>query len=383
MCHINIAKPRFVPSRLFAGLVLCLLLPAVSSYAAERDKLSAAASSYVYVGAYDGTTGSIAGFAVAADGSTQTIPGSPFSLPSFSLVASGNHLFGEDMQNIASYDVGSNGALSETSVVNGLAYIQYPQGQIVSALNVDRAGRVLNSVDTCGSCNSEVLPWAIGADGQLSYMSSPTLQDGPAKWQGVMTFSPDDHFAYTPIAQDFGMLRRNANGTLAFIHPGPVYAPPLPNPQEQVCNISTVSASVQGFVTLSWYGGGLGCNDNGYILGNYTVGSNGGLNFVPGSQIAPAVHENAMAFDPSGTYLAVAGNGIQVLQLHSNGTMSVLSAPVQVQGLNYVLWDSANHVFALGDSLYIFNFNGQGLTQAPGSPYSIANPVGLAVVANQ
>ncbi|HEY1731493.1 MAG TPA: hypothetical protein VGG15_07080, partial [Terriglobales bacterium] len=154
---------------------------------------------------------------------------------------------------------------------------------------------------------------------------------------------------------------------------------PLPNPQEQVCNVNTVSASSQGFVTLGWYGGGLGCN-NGYILGSYTVGSNGGLNFVPGSQITPAVHENAMAFDPSGTYLALAGNGIQVLKLRSNGSMSVLGAPVQVQGLNYVLWDNANHLYAVSDRLYIFNFNGQTLTQAPGSPYPIANPVSLAVV---
>jgi hypothetical protein len=220
----------------------------------------------------------------------------------------------------------------------------------------------------------------VGADGQLSYISSPTLQDGPAKWQGVLTFSVDDHFAYTPITQDFGTVQRNSNGRLTWIRPGVVASPPLPNPQQQVCNINTVAASAKGYMTLAWYGGGLGCNAGGYVLGNYTVASNGALNFVQGSQVTPTVRENAMAFDTTGTYLAIAGNGIEILQVRANGSMSVLGAPVQVQGLNYVMWDNANHVYAVGDSLYIFNFNGQTLTQAPGSPHAIANPVSLAVV---
>jgi hypothetical protein len=112
---------------------------------------------------------------------------------------------------------------------------------------------------------------------------------GPAKWQGVMTFSPDNRYAYTPIAQGFGFLQRNSNGTLTWINPGFAYAPPLSNLQLQVCNINTVAASTQGYVTLAWYGGGPGCNAGGYILGNYTVRSDGGLSLVPGSGVTPQV----------------------------------------------------------------------------------------------
>jgi hypothetical protein len=149
MRHSDFANLQSVAFRLFSSVVLCFLMTATFGYAADRSNLAAVASAYVYVGSLNGSADSITGFAVAADGSVQPIPGSPFSLPSFSLIASGNHLFGEDMKNIASYSVGSNGTLSETSVVNGLAYIQDPGGQYVSALNVDRTGRVLNSVDTC------------------------------------------------------------------------------------------------------------------------------------------------------------------------------------------------------------------------------------------
>jgi len=372
--------PLTITARLLAYTALSLLALPVLAHAANRSAVAPSGSTYVYVGSYDGSAYTISGFSVAADGSAQSVPGSPFSLPGMGLISSGNHLFADDQQNIFSYSVGSNGALTTTSEVNGLAYIQDPGDQHVSALNIDRTGRTLNSVDTCGSCNSEVLPWMVGSDGQLSYIGGPTLPDGPAKWQGVLTFSTDDRFAYTPISQDFGTLQRNSNGTLTWIRPGAVVAPPLPNPQQQVCNISTVAASTQGYITLAWYGGGLGCNAGGYVLGNYTVASNGALNFVPGSQVTPVVRENAMAFDATGAYLAIAGNGIQILQVRADGRTTVLSAPVQVQGLNYVMWDGAGHVYAVGDGLYIFNFNGHTLTQAPGSPYVIANPVSLAVV---
>ncbi len=372
--------PRIITAKLLSCIALSLLALPVFAQSANRNALAPAGRTYVYVGSFDGSAYSISGFAVAADGSAQSISGSPFNLPSLGMISFGNHLYADDQQNIFSYSVGSNGVLTTTSEVNGLAYIQDPGDQYVSALNIDRTGHTLNSVDTCSSCNSEVLPWMVGADGQLSYMGGPTLPTGPAKWQGILTFSADDRFAYTPISQDFGTFQRHANGTLTFIRPGVVAAPPLPNPQQQVCNINTVAASAQGYVTLAWYGGGLGCNAGGYVLGNYNVASNGALNFVPGSQVTPAVRENAMAFDATGTYLAVAGNGLQILKVRADGRMSVLGAPVQVQGLNYVMWDNAGHVYAVGDGLYIFNFNGQTLTQAPGSPYTIANPVSLAVV---
>ena len=368
-------------SKLLACLALSVLALPVFCYASDRNNPAPANSAYVYVGWLSGSTDYISGFAVASDGSAQPVSGSPFNLPSWSLVASGSHLFGDDLQNIASYNVLSDGSLQETSVVNGLAYIPDPGGQAVYALNLDRTGQTLNAVDSCGSCNSEVLPWSISAGGELSYIGGATMPLGPAKWQGVITFSPDNRYAYTPIAQDFGTLQRNSNGTLTWIHPGFVYAPPLSNLQLQVCNINTVAASAQGYVTLAWYGGGPGCNAGGYILGNYTVGSDGGLSLVPGSGVTPQVQENALAFDPSGTYLAVAGNGIQILKLRPHGTMTAIGNPVQATGLQNVLWDNSNHVYALTEgSLYIFNFDGQALTPAPGSPHPVPNATSFAVV---
>ncbi len=110
-----------------------------------------------------------------------------------------------------------------------------------------------------------------------------------------------------------------------------------------------------------------------------------------------------MAFDPSGTYLAIAGitnyndppvkAGIQVYKLQSDGTLMAVGSPVEVpsiSGLDSVAWDNSNHVYAIGDSsyerctghcgLYIFNSNDGVLTPAPGSPHPVNGIGDMAVL---
>ena len=384
-------------------VTLALLFTAFTSAATFGADGNGANSAYVYIGSFNGSNDSISGFAVASDGSAQSVPGSPFNLPSLSLVTAKNYLFGEDTQNIATYSPDANGTLRQTSIVNALSHCVGCRGQIIYALNPDRAGQTINAVISCGSCNSEVLPWSIGANGQLSFISGPTLPSGPAKWPGIITFTATDRFGYTPIAQSFGFLRHNPNGSLMWIYPGQVSAPPLNNGQ-QVCNINTVAASLQNYVTLAWYGGGPGCNAGGYVLGDYTVAQNGALQLVPDSGVTPQVYENAMAFDATGTYLAIAGaagpnpnntGGVEVLKLQSDGILAAVGRPLLLSGapqFQYVGWDNAGHIYAVTEDcyqgcgnpdvygLYIFNFDGQNLTLAPGSPYPIANTVSLAIV---
>lgn len=403
MRRINSVKCQVVtPSSITLVLLSLALLPA-TAFAAGRGGASPANSAYVYVGWVNGSTDFISGFAVAGDGSAQPVPDSPFNLPSNGLVTARSFVFGDDGQNIATYTLGSNGGLQQTSEVNALSHCVGCQGQIIYALNPDRAGQTLNTAISCGSCNSEVLPWSIGSNGQLTYIGSTGLPNGPAKWPGIMTFTADDRFAYTPIAESFGFLRRNSNGSVTWINLGQVQAPALQNPGLQVCNIDTVAASALGYVTLGWYGGGPGCNAGGYALANYTVAANGALNLVPDSGVTPEVYENAMAFDPTGSYLAVAGAfgqpsgsaaGIQIYKLQTNGTFVAVGAPLELstaEPFQYAQWDSAGHIYALTQNcyqgcgtqttgLFIFNFDGQNVTQAPGSPYVIANTSSLAVV---
>ena len=399
MCLLNFAKSRFHFAKLPITPIVVSFIMLSAMYAAAAP----ASSAYVYVGWYNRPNSNqtiayhVTAFSVAADGSAQPVQGSPFNGASRDLAAASNHLFGDDGRYIQAYSVAANGGLTATSRVDDFA--QIPGGGdywFVYALNPDRAGQSLNTVVSCGSCNSYVFPWAIEADGRLSAIASAGLPDGPAKWNGLITFSPNNRFAFTSAWQGtLGTLQRNSNGSLTWIDPGFVYAPPLPDLQEQVCMTTDFASSAQGYVAMVWYGGGQGCNP-GYILANYTVASNGLLQQVPNSAFTPQVYETAMAFDPTGTYLAIAGNGVQVIQLQSNGTLAAVGNALQLPGLpgfQKVLWDGAGHVYALTDDcyqrcgpnygLYIFNFDGHSLTLAPGSPHTVYNSMSLAVLAGR
>lgn len=389
-------------------LLPLLLLPAVS-FAADNHGAAPSTSAYVYVGSSLNQNpninygGYITGFAVAADGSAQPIAGSPFSGPSLGLATAQSYVFGDDGQNIASYAIASDGALREISSVNDLAYIPDPGDQIIYQLNPDRAGQTLNTVVSCNSCNSEIAPWAIASDGHLSYIGGISLPGGPAKWGGLITYAPNDNYAYTPTWGDFGTLQRNSNGTLTWISNSQPSIPSTGNVQNQVCIVNDVASSGQGYVTLSWFGSEYWCSNSGLLLATYTVGSGGTLQMVAGSPIQPQVQENGMAFDPTGTYLAIAGApasyppntaAIQIFKLQADGTMTPVGAALDLPNtvaFQYVRWDNAGHVYALTQAcyqgcsndvsgLFISNFNGQSLMAAPGSPYAISNVTGLAVV---
>lgn len=90
-----------------------------------------------------------------------------------------------------------------------------------------------------------------------------------------------------------------------------------------------------------------------------------------------------MAFDPSGNFLALAGqNGIQMYQLAPGGTLVAVGTPQQTTAsFNDVAWDHANHLYAIsGSTLYVFNLANGALTQAPGSPYNVTVSGTLAVL---
>ncbi len=389
----------------YLALAVLLFLLTALAFAADN-------SAYVYVGSFTYHRGgvnndySITGFAVAADGSTQPIPGSPFTGPSFDLAAIRNYVFGDDgQQYIVTYTRAADGSLQATSMVDEYTYaLGAPPEMEIYALNPDRSGQTFNSVLSCGSCDSYIIPWSIGADGQLSFLggNAPPIP-GIAKWGGVFTFSPDNHYAYTDTNGGFGSLQRNPNGTLNWIS---LWLPPQPpqNPgiEDSVCLPGDMAASVPtGHMAMIWWGSPYWCGElsEGYLVADYIVGTNGALTLLPRSAVTPQVSEYSMAFDPTGTYLAIAGTlgqygrsgAIQIYKLQSNGTLTPVGDIIEPTGalaFYSVSWDNASHLYALtgcgGDNsescgLYIFNFDGQNLTLAPGSPHAIINPISLAV----
>ncbi len=109
-------------------------------------------------------------------------------------------------------------------------------------------------------------------------------------------------------------------------------------------------------------------------VGTYKVNGDGTLSLVSNSEVTTGINSSAaLAFDPTGTYLAVAGTGgLQLYSLGSDGTLTQSAAPQDI-GVNFVdvAWDDSNHVFATASSqLYVFTSASGALTAAPGSPHS-------------
>jgi hypothetical protein len=107
-----------------------------------------------------------------------------------------------------------------------------------------------------------------------------------------------------------------------------------------------------------------------------TINGDGTLTAVANSQVKTASSSGNKVvanFDPTGSFLAVAGDGgVQIFAMNANGALSAVGS-AQSAGANFqdVAWDNSNHVFAANSSqLYVFNSSTGVLTPASGSPHA-------------
>jgi hypothetical protein len=78
---------------------------------------------------------------------------------------------------------------------------------------------------------------------------------------------------------------------------------------------------------------------------------------------------------PSGKFLAVGGSaGLQVFHFNGANPITHMTGLLTSDYINQMFWDNANHLYAISyttGKLYVFTVLWKGVTQAPGSPYSI------------
>ncbi len=377
-----------------ASLILIVAAFPALAFGAVIGSDQPGTSAYVYVGSFPSpSTGQIFGYAVAQDGSAQPVPDSPFSGPAWSLVGTGNHVFATDQKNVATYTADSSGSLTETSSVDGTRYDPDQQSAFVWSLSLPLDGRNLYTDNWFfDGANNEYEQWTAGANGQLTYLAYPNSQGlGSTAGGWPLTFTPDGRFAYvwSVCKWDGGVwgYRRQAGGTLT---PFQSDAQGLAGPNAGSWSLCSqgIATSALGYVAAAW-NGSLCCGGPEGIA-TYRIGNNGVLSKV--SQVI--TNENAMAFDPTGRYLAVAlTGGIQMYQLQSNGTLLPIGA-VQESAVPFgsFAWDSSGHLYAITNpssqfcqqsgsacGLYIFNSNAGGLSLAPGSPYAIPQASSVTV----
>jgi hypothetical protein len=115
-------------------------------------------------------------------------------------------------------------------------------------------------------------------------------------------------------------------------------------------------------------------------LASYSVESGGNISSSNTAESLPTTPVDVLAMNvsPSGKLLAVAGwGGLQIF--HFNGAdpvtsySKVLDPSLEIDQVN---WDNSSHLFALSYSshkLYVYTVTSASISEAPGSPYTIAN----------
>ncbi len=334
--------------------------------------------------AYVGSTtspGKISAFSIQQNGFVHTVSGSPFSGPSQQLALSSGFLWGTDGTHIATFTRRSNGSLFESSVINGTAHNDTPQGSGVGAMTLDRSGSSLYASETNfqGADNDAYAEFGIPpATGRLEFrVNSPINVD----YNSLLSFSENNEFAYGHgcffANWDLFAFHRQSGGTLTAFDPGNTFPP---NPSGDLLCPSGMGASARGFLAVTYSVANAGSKHN---VITYRITSTGGLQEITNS-VVPTNFTGISAawFDPTGNFLAIAGqNGIETFRLNSNGTLTRFGNVVE-PGVNFrdLRWDKAGHVYAISNTaLYVFTLHSTGLALT-GAPHAIANAGWLAVL---
>lgn len=389
--------------KLFLSVLLVTVLFSLGALAQVTSGSQPVAYAYLGSGGPaqpDSSAGVITSFAVAADGSAQPIAHTFGGISA--LTAASGFVFGvgKSGTTVQTYTQQADGSLRMTSSVNVIQNYLEGQDEYIANLNPDRTGKVLN----VGAVwpNSDFVPFAIASNGTLSYLG--TTIGGCGKSQALLTFSPDNRWAYDQCWGDYSKYGRQVNGMLDGPYDFNINQPTSPLGGDP-CQPVFFSPSSLGYLAVVWNGSSYFCNSSqGNLLATYTVDSNGNPTIVPGSTVAPKIWESDIAFDPSGTYFALAGytgnqseGAIQVFKLDADGKPVELGNPIMLSGVNNVTsvrWDNAGHLYAVGGGqsqakcaalnsqcgLYIFNVTAQGATLAAGSPHVVSYPSNVAVL---
>ena len=136
-------------------------------------------------------------------------------------------------------------------------------------------------------------------------------------------------------------------------------------------------------------------------LAAYTIDASGNLATsdtyatMPAAPIITTVNAQ-LAISPSDKFLAVADyGGLEIYHFNGANPITTDTGLLTTDNISVIAWDKNDHLYAITGSLpvpptsalmnanklYVFTVTDTAVTQAPGSPYMIAFPAGLAVQA--
>jgi hypothetical protein len=374
------------------GSLFCLL--SAMSFGQAIAATTTGPVAYVYVSSnYTGARDQIVGYAAAANGQLTKISGSPFYADVFSMAVNGKYLFGSDnsssdnFKNIYSYLINANGSLTYKKATS----IQVGSGNSCNqagTLALDHTGADLYVFATGAYCNSEQGYQSFSVNSSTGGLNYLSMSNATEYTMFPLTVIANNRFAYAFgcnfSVSNISAYQRQSNGALqdiAVTSPLPAGHPPTGFYQECVAN-ATADATNHLAISVNYNDGNVADQ-----IATYTVNTaNGDLSTASTYTNMPrtavfSVLTTRMA--PSGKLLAVGGTkGLQLFNFTGTSQVTARTGLLTTAEIDQVTWDNSNHLYAIshpGGKLYVFTVTATGVTQAPGSPYTITKPGRLVV----
>ena len=347
---------------------------------------TAAPSAFVYVLSNPGSNNfEINAFSADSKGQLTPVPGSPFAANANSIAANRNYLFGTDGENIYSFSIASNGALTQVSSINA---VQFTDGYI-GFLFLDRTGSTLydkNFFFDGGNTGDQ----SFSIDGSSGALTN--LAGVPVEWGYSLSFVGNNLYGYTANNYHWSctvdVLKRNNDGALTSYFGRFLANPPGAPAGSGFCPGAIAADQTNHLAIALSDATGPGAPPpslNGKVaLAVYTADSSGNLSsnttFADMPQTAAG---GIMAISPSGKFLATGGLGLEVFHFNGADPITPFTGLLMNDPVDQIGWDNHSNLYAISQSsnkLSVFTVTATSTTQASGSPYTITNPNALVVV---
>jgi hypothetical protein len=371
---------------------------------------------YVYVTnqTTSGGPNQIVAYAADASGALTPVPGSPFNLNVGSMAASGSYLTAVSASdpNINSYTIGSNGALALATQFNFQQQTGY-QSSINSTcggmgnLLFDRTGQSLYAgVDNIDcSSNRAILSFSFDSSkGSLSFLGNVNIG---SQSSAAISVLGNNAYAYSALydACMYGGISsfvRDTNGLLDGVSNviTPQFGPTAP-PGSSSSGVRLPSyapgftaADATPHVAIAEFPcfAQSGVAATQIQLATYTADAKGDLTTTDtyATMPATAVDPQVLEMSPSGSLLAVGGvGGLQIFHFNGANPITSFTNVLTTDNISQMFWDNNNHLYAITltagsltvnpGKLHVFTVTDTAASEAPGSPYTIATPLSLAV----
>lgn len=350
---------------------------------------SPVANIYVSAGTYK--TSEIYAYTAASDGKLMPVPGSPFrALVNLGMAVNQKYLFATDGTYIYSFSIEADGAIKQVASINVL---QFNSGcGLPEALFLDRTGATLYDVAgnfSCTGSDSAYESFSIaGSTGELTFLGAT-----PGTWLSYvpLSFTGDDVYTYGAACSgnmywSISAFQREDNGNLNAVNinsnipdakAGDFYCPSL----------TTADPTNHVAISMQAVNGDTFGSDGPPQLATYTADSSGNLTTTNTRFNMPRTavqYVTDIAMSPSGKLLAVSGTaGLQIFHFNGSKPITHYTGLLTNAEVDQVYWDSDNHLYATsypGNSLFVFTVTPTSVRQAPGSPYTIPQPLNIGVL---